>query len=174
MGAAGAIAGSAALNVGGAMYQNRENRKQAEAQMDFQERMSNTAYQRQMADMKAAGLNPLLGIGSGASSPSGAMAQMENIGESAVTSARDAMQLDLAIKKQKEDIALTQALTTKAKMEAAVAGKDIPIAEFKNSLWNLVKPGFDAVNAASKQRINRMNEAIKKQDRQNLNERKLP
>lgn len=46
---------------------------QAQKQMDFQREMSGNAYQRQAADMMKAGINPIVGFGSGASTPSGAM-----------------------------------------------------------------------------------------------------
>lgn len=51
------------------------NKNEAQLNRDFQERMSNTTYQRMMSDLQASGINPMFAISSGgAPAPSGATA----------------------------------------------------------------------------------------------------
>lgn len=101
---------SGGLNAAGAYFANKSAKHAAKRQMDFQreqtseqmafqERMSNTAYQRAIQDMRTAGINPILAYNAGgASSPGGASAggstySPRNVMSGAVSSAQAAKRL---------------------------------------------------------------------------------
>jgi len=106
----------------GARKQQKFSAAQAQKQMDFQERMSSSAHQREVLDLRAAGLNPILSAtgGSGASSPGGAKSEGVNILGAGVSSALQARRMAQEIKNLKAVELKTEAETVNVGLQSNV------------------------------------------------------
>lgn len=85
---AGLLGATSILGALGSLWTNKQSKKLTREQMEFMKDLSNSAISRSMADMKKAGINPILAAGSPASTPSPGLPQLSNPAESAISSAK--------------------------------------------------------------------------------------
>lgn len=136
-----AIATGAAglLGAFGTFQTNSANKEIAVRQMRFQRQMSNTAHQREMRDLSRSGLNPILAANTGASTPGGASATMQNpladVGDSFIDAlsirnmAKQNQLLDAQTAKQVEE---TQTIKALRPLRVAQSKADVVTSEKTN------------------------------------------
>ncbi|MEM2002563.1 MAG: hypothetical protein QXT77_07970 [Candidatus Methanomethylicaceae archaeon] len=122
----GEIAGGVVGDLVGAGISGHFNAREAAKNRDFQEYMSNTAYQRAAKDLEKAGLNRVLALGSPASTPSGATSSISAppLGRTGIEAASAKQAIDQSKAQEKlldaqKDLAKEQERLTSANADEA-------------------------------------------------------
>jgi len=127
LGTVNSVVGSPLGGLGASALTAKQTSDEATFNRKFQERMSNTAHQREVADLRAAGLNPILSAGGkGASTPTGSAPTLPDMSAGISRGASSALQ---------------RANTAKANVNATL---DQNMLDFYNSLPKWMQDMTDA------------------------------
>lgn len=126
----------------GAEDQNKAQIASAREQMAFQERMSNTAHVREVADLKAAGLNPILSAKlGGASSPGGAQPNIVNTMAPLASSAQSAAD-------KLYNFRVQSAQVDNMKLQNEVLAQQVQQLKISNAKQGILTPVYSAAGEA--------------------------
>lgn len=139
-------------SIGNYMSQQQTNRSMetmSRDQMNFQERMSNTAHQREVQDLMAAGLNPNLSAGgNGSSTPTGSMPSLQapkiDIPDilGAISVHQQQQKIDLEAQRVAADIGKKEVDKDLTRAKTKLTGKGLIRSEAEGELSKLIKDGI--------------------------------
>lgn len=161
--------GEAGLNYIGEKEARSADISSAREQMAFQKGMSDTAHQREVEDLKKAGLNPALSANSGASTPAGAGYDAQNL----FGGVNNAIGSAMSLAKLSADLQETKARTRNTNADADLKENGSLIGKFTGTKGaKTLRQMLKSINQVGLDRLKNLNDSKKNKQDFNVTPRK--